>query len=388
MPTPDSDQPYSVARAGGRNGSDEFALSSVIFIRLLALVHVIAFASALTQIQALVGVHGIAPAADYFAAAKAQLHGDALRQLPSLCWWFGAGSFLTVLTVIGIGTALLLFVGVAPVACLVILWAAYLSLVNAGQMFFGYQWDGLLLEATLAAIFIAPWRWLPGWRAEPPPAVGRIVVWWLTFRLMFLAGVVKLASGDETWRHLTALTFHYETQPLPTVLAWYAHQAPLWWHQFECAMTFVIELGLPFLLWLPRRPRHTAALVLAAFMAAIALTGNYTFFNLLAIALCLFCLDDAAWLGAFRSGPRRRHAQSAAAVTTDEPSLPDAPLYRPLVRRRIHWPSTVRGRLTVAFAAVAFGYTGVLTLLNLGLPLTGLPGFETAALCGVIVTFA
>jgi hypothetical protein len=112
---------------------------------------------------------------------------------------------------------------------------------------------------------------------------------------MFLAGVVKLASGDPAWRDLSALTFHYETQPLPTPLAWFAHQLPAWWHRASCAGMFVIELLAPFLLFAPRALRHNAALLLTAFMVAVALTGNYTFFNLLAITLCLSCLDDAWW---------------------------------------------------------------------------------------------
>lgn len=111
--------------------------------------------------------------------------------------------------------------------------------------------------------------------------------------LLFVAiAPVKLASGDSTWRDLSALTFHYETQPLPTWLGWHAHQLPLWWHHASCVAMFVIELLVPFCVFAPRGIRHNAALLLIALMIAIALTGNYTFFNILAIALCLLCLDD------------------------------------------------------------------------------------------------
>ena len=111
---------------------------------------------------------------------------------------------------------------------------------------------------------------------------------------MFESGLVKLVSHDPTWRNLTALNFHYETQPLPTWIGWYAHQLP---EQFQKASTvamFVIELFVPFLIFAPRRIRLFAASALALLQVLIFLTGNYCFFNLLTLALCLLLLDDAA----------------------------------------------------------------------------------------------
>jgi hypothetical protein len=122
------------------------------------------------------------------------------------------------------------------------------------------------------------------------------VLWmlrWLLFRLMFRSGVVKLAGGDLSWANLTALTIHYETQPLPTWISWYAHQLPAAAQKFSCGLMFVIELIVPWMIFLPRRPRSFACGVLVSFQVLIALTGNYCFFNLLTIALCLLLLDDA-----------------------------------------------------------------------------------------------
>ncbi len=276
-------------------GRNRFAFASWLFLRLLASIHLIAFVSFWTQLDALVGPRGLLPATRYFAAVREQLGGSAFAQLPSLCWWFGTEKFPHVLCAAGVALALLLFAGVAPVFCLGLLWVAYLSLSCAGQIFFNFQWDALLLETTVLALLLAPWKMLPLWRPHEPPRFARLILWWLLFRLMFLAGVVKLASGDPTWRNLSALTFHYETQPLPTLLGWFAHQLPTWWHRASCAGMFVIELVVPFFLFAPRALRHNASLILAGLMVAIALTGNYTFFNLLAIALCLLCLDDAWW---------------------------------------------------------------------------------------------
>jgi lipase maturation factor 1 len=301
----------SRAPASHAAGINQFTLGSWAFLRLLAIVHLIAFVSFWVQLEGLVGPNGILPATRYFNAVRAQLGPRAFSQLPSLCWWFGTETFLHVLCGVGVVAALALVAGFAPPLCLFVLWAAYLSLNTAGQVFFNFQWDALLLETTLLAIFVAPWTVLPWWRIHKPPAVARWLLWWLLFRLMFFAGVVKLASGDPTWRDLTALTFHYETQPLPTPLAWYSHQLPAWWHRASCAGMFVIELLVPFFLFGPRTLRHNAALLLTGLMASVALTGNYTFFNLLAIALCLTCFDDAWWLTVL--GWTRRVNVSAAA---------------------------------------------------------------------------
>jgi hypothetical protein len=51
---------------------------------------------------------------------------------------------------------------------------------------------------------------------------------------------------------------------------------------------------LVFLIFMPRRPRALAAWCILLFQLAIVLTGNYGFFNLLTMALCVFLFDDAA----------------------------------------------------------------------------------------------
>jgi hypothetical protein len=335
-----------------------FRLSTWLFLRLLALVHLVAFASFWVQLEGLVGPHGLLPATRYFAAAREAWGAAAYLNLPSLCWLFGTETFLHVLCGGGVALALLALAGVAQGPCFALLWAAYLSLNAAGQIFFNFQWDTLLLETTLCALFVAPWSW----RTRGAPVPSRVGVWllrWLLFRLMFLAGVVKLASGDPLWRSLTALTVHFETQPLPTPLAWHAHQAPPWWQRAECSGMFAIELLAPLLLFAPRALRHNATLLLAALMAAIALTGNYTFFNLLAIALCLTQLDDAWWR---RVLPARLAARLAPAAPETAPA------------RR-----TVRGLLAWVAAGCMLAFTGV-RVVNLLAPQLGEPpGFRAAA---------
>ena len=159
----------------------------------------------------------------------------------------------------------------------------YLSLFYAGQIFMGFQWDVLLLEsgflAFLLSLSTSPGIWL---------------LRWLLFRFMFLSGAVKLLSGDPTWRNLSALSYYFQTEPLPTPLAWYAHHLPQEVLSAMTVATFVIEIGLPFLIFCPRRLRFVAAFGFLLLQVVILLTGNYTFFNLLTMALCLVLFDDAA----------------------------------------------------------------------------------------------
>jgi hypothetical protein len=168
-----------------------------------------------------------------------------------------------------------------PRLCLLGLYLLYLSLYGAGQVFMTFQWDILLLECGFLAIFL---------RSSP-----RLFTWlyrWLLFRFMLQSGVVKLLSGDENWRGLTALDFHFETQPLPTALAWYVHKFPEMLLQAGVVFTFAVELLVPFLILMPRRPRLLAALVISAFQLMIILTGSYNYFNFLTVCLCLLLLDD------------------------------------------------------------------------------------------------
>ena len=284
------------------------------FFRLLGVAYLAAFWSLSTQIVGLIGHDGILPAAEYMDRARAFVAAqhiglDRFRLLPTICWLGAGDAVLRALCLGGVALAALLVCGVVPAVVLPLLWIDYLSLSVVGRDFLAFQWDALLLETGLIAVFIAPLTLLdrPGsrvlpvpsgsgmsrWRVDDSPRVGVWLMLWLLFRLMFGSGVAKLTSGDETWRNLTALTFHYETQPIPTPLAWYAHQLPAWFSRGSTAAALAIELVAPFLIVGPRRLRRVAFVVLVGLQGVIALTGNYAFFNLLAAALCLFLLDEA-----------------------------------------------------------------------------------------------
>ena len=304
-----------------------YRASTWLFLRLLGLAYFIAFCSLAVQVVGLIGHDGILPAREYVDGARAfvashQIGADRFRLLPTLCWLSTSDTFLRSLCYGGATLALLLLVGIAPIPALVLLWIDYLSLSVVSREFLSYQWDALLLEAGLLAVFLAPpvlWEGR-GARFDPPP-VARWLALWLMVRLMVGSGAVKLASGDPTWRQLTALTFHYYTQPIPTPLAWHASRLPAAFHQASTAFVLGIELIAPWCVFAPRRWRLAGFLLLAGLQALIALTGNYAFFNLLSVALCLFLLDDATWgLRAPRppstGGRVRRAATLAFAVVT------------------------------------------------------------------------
>jgi len=139
-----------------------------------------------------------------------------------------------------------------------------------------------------------PWR-----RTESrPPHPSKVALWllWLVlFKLMWSSGVVKLSSGDPSWRGVTALANHFETQPIPNLLAWYLHRLPGFWHGAATVAMFFAELVVPLSIFGPARLRRWGAGLMILFQLAIAASGNYAFFNLLTVALCVLLLDDAWW---------------------------------------------------------------------------------------------
>ncbi len=274
------------------------AVTAWLYLRVLAVVFGIAFVSLGAQIQGLVGSQGILPVASTLRL-MAEHAGPGLGrywQFPTLCWITSGDWFLSGLCVAGIALSVVLALGFAPVPCLLLLWAAYLSLTTVCPVFLWFQWDGLLLEASFLAMFLAPWALWPRPRGHGSPARGAVwSVRWLLFRLLFASAAVKLTSGDASWRDLTALRYHFETQPLPTWLAWYAHQLPLWFQRASAGVTFLVEGLVPFLIFAPRRARFVAAAIIATHQLLIAATGNYGFFNGLTLALCVLLLDDGVW---------------------------------------------------------------------------------------------
>lgn len=277
-----------------------YVLTRWLFLRLLGLVYLIAFVSLLVQIPGLIGRRGILPAEDFLDEVKANTDRNRYWQFPTVAWLNAGDNFLRAIAGTGAALSLMVFVGVDSAPVMLALWALYLSLSTVSRDFLGFQWDALLLETGFISTLFAPWkipvprlssRLAPRVESSPP----MIILWslrWLLFRLMLSSGAVKRLSGDRTWRKLTALNYHYETQPLATPLSWYAAKLPKRFQKFSVAMVFVVELGIPFLIFAPRPFRVATAAALTSFQFLIAATGNYTFFNLLTVVLCTSLLDD------------------------------------------------------------------------------------------------
>ena len=259
-------------------------------------IYVIAFVSLWVQVDGLIGSRGILPAHSYLDEMAAYFRADKFWQAPTLCWFNSSNAFLHGLCAAGTVAGGLIFLGLVQLPAFVMAFLCYLSLAIVGQDFLEFQWDSLLLEAGFIAIFFSPRRISAGWGRRDEPS--RAILWlirWLAFRVMFMSGVVKLASGDVSWRALMAMRFHYETQPLPTWTSWYFFQLPAWFQTLSCVLVFVAELAVPLLIFTPRRPRILAFWGIVIFQGLIAATGNYGFFNLLTVVLCCALPDDAFW---------------------------------------------------------------------------------------------
>jgi len=277
---------------GENLGPSTYVVSSWIFLRAVALIYVIAFLSLEVQVKGLIGSHGILPAKDFLEYAYQKIGTQAYTVVPTIFWLQSSDFFLQFVCWSGVVFSVLLLIGFAQPLMLLLLWMLYLSLSSVCRDFLSFQWDVLLLEIGFLAIFMSPLRIMSA-RYSRPTGLILFLQRWLLFRLMFSSGAAKLLSGDPTWRNLTALNYHYETQPLPTWIGWYCSHLPQSFHKASVVMMFVIELLLPFLIFAPRRLRMISFYGMVALQILILLTGNYAFFNLLTIALCFLLLDDA-----------------------------------------------------------------------------------------------
>ncbi len=264
-----------------------------LFLRSLAIIYLIAFASLWPQIRGLLGERGILPAKMLMERVHEQIPGK-FYLLPTLAWWRADDRFLLDLCGAGVILSALAFFLITPALLFGGLWLLYLSITAIGGDFLSFQWDLLLLEAGFLAIFFAPLQLWPRTRRSSQES-SRLFLWllrFLLFKLMVQSALVKWLSGDASWHHLTALPVYYETMPLPNTLSWIMHQLPTWFHKISVIVVFFIEGIVPFGIFLPRRFRLLSCGLMVALQGLMVLTGNYGFFNWLTIALCLTLLDD------------------------------------------------------------------------------------------------
>ena len=348
------------SNADNRSVSHGLRLPRWFFLRLFGGVYLIAFISFWSQAMGLIGAKGIAPAQHTLALMEAALTQDPTRSVldwPSLFWLFGATDFaIHICCSLGVIFSLFLIFGWLPRIAITVLWSSYLSLFVVSSPFLGYQWDTLLLEVSVLAFFYAPHAIKPNLLREKEPS--SLAVWMLRlllFKLILSSGLVKLKSGDKSWQDLTALGYHFWTQPIPHQVSWYAHQMGDHLHQLGVFFNHFIELCIPWLIVFPINrllilfwclitgsmlfagigeltigfalsmggmtalmsigsvyhattssssaqwgdtSRGFATFFIVLLMVNVGLTGNYGFFNLLTIALVFPCLShqQVHWL--------------------------------------------------------------------------------------------
>ncbi len=288
--------------------SSSYWFARFLILRFLGFVYLMAFLSLTQHVLPLMGADGLLPVGQTLATVSQSQGGqvEGFLRLPSLFWFWQADGVLLAGAWIGVALSMLVVAGRANVVVLVCLWVLYMSYIHAGNLFFGYGWEIQTLETTFLACFLVPlWRWRMFPKGRPP---SRIVIWlfrWLLFRIMLGAGLIKL-RGDSSWQDLTALFYHFETQPIPNAISWYLHHLPHWALKLGVLFNHLVELVLPWFLLilaeLPRLPRdirtvlrlsiRLAGALMLIFQVFLIVSGNLSFLNWLTLIPCLACFDD------------------------------------------------------------------------------------------------
>src|SRR3989441_7791147 len=322
---------------------NSYWLTRFVILRLLGFVYAVAFLVAANQLMPLIGAHGLTPATHYLASIQAQLGSQTagMLRVPTLFWFGISDTALAIFSWVGFGLSLVVLGGYANAILLAVLWAMYMSIVHIGQIWYGYGWEIQLLETGFLSIFLCP---LLDGRPFPKSRPPILVMWlfrWLGFRIMVGAGLIKL-RGDECWRDLTCMFYHYETQPIPNPISRYLHFAPQWFHKTETLWNHVVELIVPWFSFGPRTARHIAGSLMVLFQVFLIISGNLSFLNYLTIIPFLACFDDTFLR---RVLPERlvRRAEKAAEQSQ---------------------PSRISNGITVALA-VLVAYLSISPVLNL-----------------------
>ncbi len=339
------------------SGRPDHLIARWLFLRSLGLIYFSAFFSLLFQIRGLIGPQGILPAAEYLQS----LSGPTSLRLwfaPTLLWLNSSDHMLMSLCWIGLLASVILLLNLWPRAMLIICFLCFLSFVTAAQDFSGYQSDGMLLEAGFLSIFLAPSGFQPGWgEKHPPMRAAMLLLLWEWFRIYFESGVVKLASGDPTWRNLTAMYEYYQNGPLPTWIGWYLQHLPHWFHIATAAMTLIMELLLVWLVFLSRRWRIVCFFIVTAWQIVVIATANYTFLNYLVLILAFPLLDDAFLL---RLVPQRWQTNlTHNSYPNDESELANQPAEEQAIERTSKHLATLRTSLAAVILSWIFYATTI-----------------------------
>jgi len=271
--------------------ANEFQIARFLILRLLGVVYAAGFLIVILQGPALIGERGLSPAKLYL-----ELLGErhvTFAEMPTVFWLNASDGMLLAVGWVGFALSLAVVAGYANVLMMIVLWALYLSIVHVGQLFWSYGWENQLVETGFLAIFLVP---LLNGKPFPRAGASKAVLWlyrWLIARVMLGAGLIKLRGEDVWhWDQLSALFYHFETQPVPNGLSWALHHLPKPLLQGGVVINHVVELVVPFLILLPRPVRNAAGVIMIGFQVGLIVSGNLSFLNYLTIIPCFACIDD------------------------------------------------------------------------------------------------
>jgi hypothetical protein len=278
----------------GQQGPQDRLVPRWLFLRAFGLIYFSAFFCLVFQIRGLIGPGGILPAGPYLEQISKQLgHWERFWYAPTLLWVTSGPHMLMGPCWVGMIASIILVLNFWPRAMLGICFICFLSFIGAAQDFSSYQSDGMLLEAGFISLFFAPPGFRPGLgRLHPPSRASLWLLQWEWFRIYFQSGAVKLLSGDPEWRNFTAMDDYYQNGPLPTWVGWYVQQLPHRFHAFTVGATLVMELGLIWMLFSPRRWRLVLFFIVTIWQAGVIVTANYAFLNYLVLIMGVLLLDD------------------------------------------------------------------------------------------------
>jgi hypothetical protein len=271
-----------------------------LYGRSLGIITLIAFLSYWYQAESLIGEQGLSSWTkdlaniEQWCAQNPDLNKWNIR--PTLLWLKPLTS-LNLLLTIGSISSLLLVIGILPTISALVSYICYLSLIVVGEPFLSFQWDALLCETLLLSLPFLPFtKFHKIGESYKVCWIARYLIIALLAKLMLESGIVKFTSfgvnKENTWRDLTAMDYHYWTQPLPHRLSAWIHSLPQWFDQLLLYFMYGIELVLPFFLFLPGIYRRIGVVGQILLQIAILLSGNYGFFNLLTLCLYIPLIDD------------------------------------------------------------------------------------------------
>lgn len=270
-------------------GSADYDVARVVVQRGVALTYLLAFANVANQFPALLGERGLLP-------TPAFLKRSSVLRSPSLFHWRYSDRLVIAVAWLGMALAAAALVGGfdaiptwAAMGGWLVLWMLYLSVVNVGQRFYAFGWESLLLEAGLCVTFL-------GNAKVATPVVTIVLLRWLLFRVEFGAGMIKM-RGDRCWRDLTCLVYHHETQPMPGPTSRWFHLGPRWFHRVEAGANQVVQLGAPWLLFLPQPAAGIGGAAILLTQAYLMSSGNYAWLNLVTLVIGFAAIPDS-WFAA------------------------------------------------------------------------------------------